>query len=419
MRKISFFALLLTLSFMTFISCDKTQPKPEDPAITGKHFDLWSQIGGNAGMGSGSFIVKSTPSLDTGEIDFLESGVDVSQIMNPNCVIKDKYYYFLSEEGKFGKYQITNNNVLVVKEIPFPILKDRRHTHAWIDDNTLLLMGSNGASDKILWAKVDTDNLSILSQGELDLPAPPTGQSFNTSGILAYRKSDNKALYFYKYNKKSGPTGTEPTPEFYAAFINQSNMTIEKIVTETRAEQMAGTAYGELRQSKSFFDEKGDYYLACNSVLPGEGTTTAQHGALLRIKNNEQDFDKSYNGYTLPRGKIVTLTYLNNGKALLYMQDPMHTTGNTTWSSTTNPYVFYYIIVDLNTLKIEELKDIPFGNGNFSQLSLLIGKKAYIAINPEVGKSKIYIYDTTSEKITEGLTFKEGFTVDRLVQIED
>lgn len=418
MKKNSFYTLLIALSLIAFISCEKEPtPIPDNP-IEGKHFDIWTQIGGNAGMGTGEFLVKSITTLDEGEIDFYESGVDVSEEINANCIIKDKYYYHVKKTGRFGKYQITGNSIVAIKEIPFSILKDRRHAHTWLDDNTLLLVGSSGDSDKILWVKIDTEAMSILSQGELDLPAPPVGQVFNTSGIVAFRKSDNKIIYFFKYNKQ-GNDGTNPIPEFYAAFINPADMAVVKVVTENRAEMMAGTAYGELRQSKSFFDEKGDYYLACNSVLPGEGTTTAQHGALLRIKNNETDFDKTYNGYTQSRGKIVTVTYLNNGKALLYMQDPMYTTGNTIWSSTNNPYVFYWIIVNLNNSAITELKDIPFSSGNFSQLSLLIGKEAYFGVNPEVGNSKIFIYDTTTEKVTEGAYLKEGFTVDRIVLMED
>lgn len=417
MKKISFYALLIALSVIAFVSCEKDPtPTPDDP-IEGKHFDIWTQVDGNAGMGSGGFLVKSVITLDEGEIDFHENGVDLAENINPNCVIKDKYYYHVTKTGRLGKYQITGNSLVTVKEIPFSILKDRRHTHAWLDDKTLLLAGSNGDSDKILWAKIDAEAMSVLSQGEFDLPAPPTGQVYNTSGIMAYRKSDNKIIYTFKYNKK-GNEGTQPEKEFYAAFINPANMAVEKVVTENRAEMMASTAYGELRQSKSFFDEKGDYYLACNSVLPGEGTTTAQHGALLRIKNNETDFDKTYNGYTQPRGKIVTVTYLNNGKALLYMQDPMHTTGNTVWSSTDNPYVFYWIVVNLNNSAITEL-DVPFSNGNFSQLSLVLGKNAYLGVNPKEGKSKVFIYDTTTGKLTEGATLKEGFTVDRIVLMED
>lgn len=426
MKKNNFYLLLTTLLSCTLIACDpepKVTPEP-DPTV-GMHFDIWTPIGGNAGMGTVDCIIKRTTSLETGEMDFKGSGVDASQKLFPATIIKGKYYYQVTKDGRFGKYQITDNQLVIVKEFPFATLKERRYTHAWLDDNTLLLMGANGDSDKILWVKINAETMTETANGELDLPAPKDGEVFNTSGLAAYRKSDNKVLYSFKYN----PTKKNPAPErkeFYMAFINPADMSVAKIVTENRAEFMTSTAYGELRQQKAFFDENGDYYLSCNSVLDpqetdgnGKTTTTAQRGAILRVKNGATDFDKTYNGYTQERGKIITITYLNNGKAVLYMQDPMYTTNTQIWNSKTNPYVFYWIVVDLKTQAITELKDIPFSNGNFSQLASVVGKKAYIGSNPKEGKSGFYIYDIPTGKLTKGMTLAQGYTVDRLVWIND
>lgn len=419
MKKYSFFTLL-SLLLVTFTGCDETSnPKPIDP-IEGKHFDIWAPLGGNAGMGTLDCLVQSVKSLDEGEMDFKGSGVDLTGKINPHTIIKGKHYYHVTKEARFGKYQIVDNQLIIVKEIPFSQLKDRRHTHAWLNDRTLLLVGSNGSSDKIIWVKIDAEEMKIVDEGELELPQPPIDHVYNTSGIAAYRKADNMILYGFKYNLSSNQTGaTNQVNEFCMAFITADNMKTVKTVTENRAQMMATTAYGELRQNKAFFDENGDYYLACNSVLQGEGTTTAQHGALLRIKKGETEFDKNYNAYTRERGKIITTTYLNNGKALLYMQDPLYTTDTKVWNSKTNPYVFYWLMVDLKTLEITDLKDIPFSNGNFSQLSVVVGKKAYFGVNPKNDKTAIYTYDTETGKINKGATLSEGYVIDRLVFIED
>ncbi|MBN1988420.1 MAG: hypothetical protein JW783_03375 [Bacteroidales bacterium] len=420
MKRFGLYALMFALSLFFFSSCDKDDvtpiPDPIDPVAM--HFDVWTPIGGNAGMGTGDYIVKGVESLESGQLDFNGSGVDLSQKLFPHAIIRGKYYYVVSKDGRFGRYQITSNQLVIESEIPFTALKERRHCHAWLSDNVLLLMGANGDSDKILWVKLDVEKMEVVAQGELALPAPPAGQIFNTSGMVAFRKADNTILYSFVY-KKSKTAGTEPTPEFYMAFINSSDMSVTKTVSEARAEMMASTAYGELRQDKAFFDENGDYYIACNSVLPGEGTTTAQRGALLRVKAGAMDFDKGYNAYTKERGKIVTMTYMDNGKAILYMQDPLYTTGSTVWSSTNNPFVFYWIVADLNTQTITELKDIPFSNGNFSQLAVVAGDKVYIGANPKDSQSCIYVYNTTTGGIVKGMTLAEGFTLDRLVQIKD
>ena len=149
----------------------------------------------------------------------------------------------------------------MVKEFAFKeyTLKDRRYTHAWIDDNTLVLMAANGDASKVIWIKVDTKEMKHLSEGELNLPALPSGGTFSTSGIAAFRASDNTILYSYVNNKDK--------TKFFMAFVNPTEMTVTKVVEENRAQFMAGTAYGELLQSKSFFDASGNYYLACNSQV--------------------------------------------------------------------------------------------------------------------------------------------------------
>lgn len=414
--------ILLSITFLT--ACDSETPKPsptpEPQPMEGKHFDLWIPIAGNAGMRETNCVVKRVASLDEGVVDIKGTGVDLSEKLFPHTIIKDGYYYQISKEKRFGKYKISENRLETVKEIPFTTLKERRYTHTWLDDKTLVLMGANGSSDKILWIKIDAETMRILSEGALDLPAPnPDTEHFNTSGLAAYRKSDNTILYSFNY-KSSKKRFKNMRGEFYMAFINPSDMAVKEVVSENRAEFMASTAYGELRQDKSFFDENDNYYIACNSVLPGEGTNTAQHGALLRVNNGTMEFDKSFNGYNRSRGKIITVNYLNNGKAILYMQDPEYTTQNRVWSSKTNPYVFYWLVVDLNSGSIVDLKDeIPFSNGNFSQLAVIVGNKAYLGVNPENAAACFYIYDIPTGKVTKGLSLAEGYKLDRVVLMKD
>lgn len=202
------------------------------------------------------------------------------------------------------------------------------------------------------------------------------------------------------------------------AFIDANNMKVEKVVTEDRAEIMAGTAYGELLQSKSFFDTNGDYYLACNTTIPGAASTTQQYGSLLRIKKGETDFDKTYLGFRTPsagKGKIITTEFLTAGKTLLYVMDPEYT-GAPGWGATGANC--YYAILDLNTDKLERL-DLPHSKGNFSQRSVVLGNKAYIGVNPEKTAALIYIYDIPTGKLTKGKAIKSGYSFDRIVALVD
>ena len=160
--------------------------------------------------------------------------------------------------------------------------------------------------------------MSILNEGTLALEVPMQDEGytvFSASGILTYRESDNKLFYFYFGKTKSG-RGGEPTPFFYTAVINPESMEIESNKANTLAQEMAGSAYGELLQSTVMFDENNNLYLAAftdNDVI--------EEGHLLRINQGETDFDPNYEGFQNPDGKLLTIHYLGNGKALIYSRN--------------------------------------------------------------------------------------------------
>ena len=407
-------ALFATLSLSQTACDDKNDPTPEPDPLETAHFDIWVSIGGNSGMGStNTQLVKGVKSLEEQEtIDFKGTGADVTAKLYQETIVKGKYYYQIPKEtGRFGKYQIKNNEVITVKEFAFEgySLSERKYTHAWIDDNTLVLLAANGDASKVVWIKVDAQNMKILSEGELDLPALPKGGTFSTSGIASYRKEDNTILYSYVNNKDK--------TKFFMAFVNPADMTVRKVVEEPRAQFMAGTAFGELLQSKSFFDADGNYYLACNSQVAGSTSSTVQYGTLLRIKKGEEAFDASYIGFqkhAASHGKIVTAQYLSSNKALLYIQDPTFT-GAAGWGS---DYNCYYAILDLTTDELT-IPKLPFSQGTFSQRSVVLGEEAYIGINPKDSEPAIYIYDIPTGTITKGLSIQEGYAFDRIVDLLD
>jgi len=420
----AFIMVLATIS-ITACSDDDDDPEPTptptptpeptpEPELT-THFDIWVSIGSTSGMGSDNTqLVTSVDTLTAREeqIDFKNNGADVTAKLYQESIIKGKYYYQVpKEKDRFGKYRIADDKIEIVSEFPFTgnTLKDRRYTHAWLDDKTLVLIGSNGASNKVLWIKVDAENMKILSEGELDLPAPPEGDTFNTSGIANGR--DGNIIYSYVYSKTK--------THFYVAFIKGSDMTTEKVVQEDRAEFMAGTAYGELLQNKTFFTPGGDYYIACNNVIEGAPSTTQQYGTLLRIKKGATEMDASYKGYKNKQGKLVTVDCLSESKALVYIQDPSHT-GADGWGS---DYNCYYAILDLNTDMMEELKYdgkvLPYSSGTFSQRSLIQDGKAYIGVNPKDEQPCVYIYDIATGTVSKGLTITKGYEFDRIVSLDN
>jgi len=422
MKKLQFlaFTLATALCGSIFSSCSEDDPVIDNPnkeETEETHFDVWVGIGETGGMGKETtLLVKGLTNLsEQTTIDFKNDGADVTADMDQESIIKGKYYYQVANSAdRFVKFQIVGNELRRVAEQPFVknTYKDRRYTHAWIDDNTLVILAANGSANKILWTKLNAEDLRIIEEGELSLVCPE-GDKFSTSGLARYRKSDNKIIYFFQHKNEE--------TNFYAAFINPSDMSVEKEVKEDRADQMAGTAYGELLQNKMFFDENDNLYLACNNRIPNSPKTSYQYGRLLRINKGEMDFDKSYLGYNYDQGKLVTVDYLGNNKALLYIQDPVHCgLGEDAWGSN---YNCYYAVLDLATDQKTEIqadgKNLPFCSGTFSQRSYVTTQHAYIGVNPETSAPCVYVYDINSGKATKGITITEGYDFSRLVLIDN
>jgi len=406
---------IATLSILLF-SCekDKDTKKNANPLETA-HFDIWISLGEASGMTTEEAqLVQSTKVIDdsTITIDFKGTGVDVTAKLYREAIIKGQYYYQIpKEKDRFGKYRIGTTGIETAGEVSFAqnTYKDRRYAHTWIDDNTFVVLSSNGDKDSIIWTKFNAADMTIIAEGTLK-GLEDTLSAYSTSGLAAYRASDNKILYSYCHSKSAQRVG------IYMAFINADDMSVEKTVADDRASFMAGTAYGELLQSKSFFDDNGDFYLACNSLIEGAESRTAQFGTLLRIKAGEKEFDASYTGFinaTGGQGKLITVELLERGKALLYVQDPIYTQ-----SEWTHSYNSYYAILDLETDELTKL-DLPHSEGTFSQRSVVLGDKAYIGTNPENSAPTIYVYDIKTGEITKGLTIKEGYSFDRIVALDD
>ncbi len=443
MKKIKFYlwALLMVFATVSFVACSDEDdpepgPDPETPVNPGPgtpvdpdepdpnktyHYDLWVSLGSSSGMTSrDANLVKGVTTLEEGDVDFVNDGVDVTDLLHRETIVKGQYYYQIRKDGtRFGKYRILDEEVEVVAEFPFTTLKDRRHTHVWLDETSLLLIGSNGESSKILWVKVNAETMTITGEGELDLPEPDfaLGETFNTSGIAAYRKNDNTILYSFVYNPtypNSKVSQENLRKKFYVAFINPSDMSTIDIIEENRAQFMAGTAFGELLQEKSFFTSNGDYYLACSKTLPGATSSTQQSGVLLRIKNGEKVFDP---GFTIETdGKIVVASRLDDSRALIYFQDPAYT-GAAGWST---DYNSYYAILPLeNGATSTAIPGIPFCSGTFSQRSVVVDGKAYIGTYPKDEQPAVYIYDIATGNIEKGLSIRQGYEFDRIVVVED
>ncbi len=384
------------------------------------HFDLTVTVGKQGGMGRDvTTIVQSRDRLDSGaEVDFKNVGAEINTTYTMESIVRGKFYYQVPvSEDRFVKLQFKDNQMKVVQAQPFRenTYNCRQYTHTWLNDNTLLIMAANGDKNAIIWTKLNTDDMSIISEGTLGISLASGGwDSFTTSGVLTYRKSDNKLFYFY-FNKKG--TGRKATKEdkFHVAVINAETMAVEQDNLSPFAAETAGSAYGELLQQTTFFDEQDNLYIAAFS-----DTSIGEEGKLLRIKKGEFNIDADFNGFPNSDGKLLTTQYLGNGKVFCYSRHDDSTLG-----TTIDSYAHYYSIVDLKANTRTRMAfngtDIPYSSGRFSQRSAFDAgeNKVYFGVNTETAQPQIYVYDVKTGNVSEGIKVAEGYYFEQIRLLED
>ena len=391
-----------------------------DPIVLGPHhFDLTVTVGKQGGMGRDvTTIMQSREKLDAGAVvDFKNVGAEINADYTMESIVRGKYYYQVPVAGdRFVKLQFKDNKMEVVQAQPFKenTYNMRQYCHAWTADNQFVIMAANGDKNAIIWTKINTDDMTIASEGTLDISLADGWDSFTTSGILAYRESDNKLFYFY-YNKKgSGRTATKEE-KFHVAVINAETMAVEQDNLCPFAAEMAGSAYGELLQQTTFFDEQGNLYLAAFS-----DTSIGEEGKLLRIKKGEFNIDADFNGFPDSDGKLLTTQYLGNGKVFCYSRHDDETLG-----TAIDSYAHYYSVVDLKAGTRTRMSfggtEIPYSSGRFSQRSAFDpnDNKVYFGVNTETAAPQIYVYDVKSGEVTEGISVTEGYYFEQIRIIED
>lgn len=387
---------------------DVPTPEPQD-----YHFDLWVAVDQHGGMARDvQTLVRSVESLDADqpEISFVGEGAEVNKTMTLESIVKGEFYYQVPVSAdRFSKYVIKDNQITVIAERQF---KDntyaaRKYTHAWTDDNTLVIMAANADADKILWTKLNTTDMSIVAEGSLGVEMPEGGKVFCTSGILNYRVSDNKLFYFYFAKDKSGRKGVRITP-MMTAVVNPETMAVESVTACHLDCEMVGTSYGELLQPTTFVADNNDIYVACVT-----DEADGEHSHLLKIPANSTKFDESYDGFTLG-GKLISLMYLGGSEVMCYARNDALGTGIDDPSH-------YYTVLNVATKTAEPLKyngeQLAYSGGRFSSRMAYVDGKAYVGVDPQaVPESKagepqpqIYIYDVASKTTALGAKLAPGF----------
>lgn len=413
----SFMALFIAFGMTSCSDNDEPDPTPDDPTlIQDYHFDLWVALDRHGGMGRDvQTLVRSVNSLeaDQPEITFQGTGTEVNSILSLETILKGAYYYQVPVSGdRFAKYIIKDNKVEVIKERRFQTntYSTRKYTHAWIDDNTLVIMAANGDASQIIWTKLNAEDMTIVSEGILDVKMPEGGELYTTSGILTYRASDNKLFYFY-YAKTGKAFGGNRVTPMMTAVINPATMAVESDTPCFLDCEMVGTAYGELLQTTTFIDGNNNLYIACVT----DDEDGYEHSHLLKIPANSTSFDNNYDGFTA-EGKLISVMYVGNNKAVAYAREDKIGTK-------IDDFSHYYTVIDVEAKTSTPIsyngQRLAYSSGRFSSRMAYVNHKAYIGVDAEGQKPQIYIYDVTSAQTSLGATMASGYYFEQIRVVED
>ncbi|MBR5056462.1 MAG: hypothetical protein IKX03_04630 [Bacteroidales bacterium] len=420
------FAVLAIVALMPVTACDPTDDPDKKEEYKECNFDLFVCAVKHGGMSknkNGTYV-RSVPALtaDQPRVEFTGKGIDITENYTLESITRGKYYYQVPQEatGGFVKFHIERDaageeTIKVDAEVPF---KDntydaRKYTHAWVgDSSTLVIIGTAAKATKIIWTKLNESNLAIQSEGTFDISLPEGYSAFSTAGLLTYRPSDKKLYYFYLVKPQAGISDAA-TSMTNIAIIDPATMKIEsnKVVDTAIMEETAGSAYGELMQNMIMHDEAGNLYVAGLKTIDGQ-----EMGTLRRINAGATTFDPNWNGFPNPEGKLLTIQYLGNGKALCYSRDEKLGTKIDSRSH-------FYSIIDLATSTRTRVKyngtDLPYCGGRFSQRSAVVNGKAYIGVGGEVEGLEaeneyptVYIYDCKTGAVEKGIELSKGFCFD-------
>ena len=434
MKRLLFVLTVAMASMMMMaVSCHEPEPEPEPESVVLKdyNFDLFVCAVKHGGMSqnkNGTYV-RSVPDLtaDQPTVVFSGKGIDITQDYTLESITRGKYYYQVPQRatGGFVKFHIERNaageeSIVEDAEVPFKnnVYSARKYTHAWINDSTtLVIVGTADKATKIIWSKLNESNLAVQSEGTFDISLPEGYGSFSTAGLLTYRKSDKKLYYFY-FAKPAAGMSDAATSQVYIAIIDPATMKVESntAVPGDIMEETAGSAYGELMQNMIMYDEADNLYVAGLRTIDGK-----EMGILRRIPMGQKTFDASWNGFPNPEGKLLTVQYLGNGKALAYSRDEALGTKIDSKSH-------FYTIINLANSSRERVKfngkDLQYCGGRFSQRTAIANGKAYIGVGGEVeGEAEetnptIYIYDCKTGVVEKGVELSKGFCFDIIRAME-
>lgn len=396
--------LLAVFVLAALNGCKKDKTNSPDP-IPGGDDHQYAAVVAVGAWPNIAYYIANVPSLTEGTITIQGSGAEMTgKVYAQDILQKDGYYYHANAgSGRFGKYHVENNAVIVDKEIPYTWLD--WSSYVWVDDETLVVFGTGAGEDEVnegRYSIVKVKDMTVTN-GTLELKAFPSGFSNYSIGFAEYRSGK----LFVGYQTVSDNWDLYPdmpvNPEFNIAVINYPDMTLNNTITDTRSTTPGdATVYAKA----SFVDESGDLYFVTDPVYNYDYESPS---IIYRIKSGETNLDASYSldlSSKTSGGMGAAMWYIGNGKAII----------RTRVAGESIDADHSFSLIDVKNGSFIKTLALPVDKGERMVKAVIVEDgKAYIAVN-SADKDYIWEYDPAAESLKSGAEFVGG--IDYILRLE-
>ncbi|MEW7278706.1 DUF4374 domain-containing protein [Aquimarina sp. 2201CG1-2-11] len=391
------------------VSNPDPDPDPEvvEPEVTGQSSNGFVMALRTTGDNETDYIV-SKEDIMTGEISAAGTGIELTSWRFFYPVGKTLFTTGYSEDNQGAAYA-DNGKGFIEKKGGF-IFENALEMFGAGDDQTLLAMeiARNLPTRRLHIIDAETglvkqiSNINIFVEPSID----PRETKISWPTALKVR-GDKLFIPFQKIKNEFDDKGTavdlgttDPDEAFVAVFSYPNiGSDPEKIISDSRTSNIGvnGATTGLIEA------DNGDLYsFSCGAVMAGFSAASTKPSGILRIKNNETEFDDSYffnveeatNG-----GKLFSLDYAGGNKAIARILT--NDTGNKWEAFGRTVFNQKLVILDLDAKTVTDVANIPLHAKRYTSPILIEDGKAYESVETATD-AYVYQIDIATATGTKG-----------------
>ena len=365
---------------------------------------------------TGNYILTVTPVASTGVADYLltANNLDTGTITTAGNGLEQDgtYRYYVTHNNKFFSLlygqgnpgAVTTYNMLDGKLNKLSNFQTETvQAFAPVNKDLLLVKIPRTFGNKANWYQVNTDNLLITAEGQMDVAnLTKNGETAHFSWL---KQVSNKvfAPYFSIKACCGDSFGTNYPDSAWVAVYDYPSMKLEKIIKDDRTSFIG----------RYFVDglgvvENGDTYAFSSAVATtGNALSSKKPSAITRINAGTTEFDLTYyfNFQEASGGMNITnWIYVGSGNFVVNA-----TTASEKGAFNTGKHIG---VINVNTKTFKPVTGMPdlakIGSITSHNFSPIDGRTAYIGVTLTDGSSYVYKIDAGNATATKGLKIEGG-----------